>query len=46
MPYDFKKEQKELYQPKKPSIVDVPEMAFIMVDGTGNPNTVFVKKKV
>ena len=37
---DYKKEQKELYQPKTtPSIVDVPEMVFIMVDGKGDPNT-------
>jgi len=35
---DFKKEHKELYQPKSASIVDVPEMIFIMVDGTGDPN--------
>ena len=39
MAYDFKKEQKELYQPKVACIVDVPEMTFIMVDGAGNPNT-------
>jgi hypothetical protein len=40
MPIDFKKEQKELYQPKTtPSIVDVPEMVFIAVDGKGDPNT-------
>lgn len=39
-PFDFKKEYKELYQPKtKPSIVDVPEMLFIAVDGEGDPNT-------
>lgn len=39
-PFDFKKEYKELYQPKtKPSIVDVPEMLFIAVDGYGDPNT-------
>lgn len=39
-PFDFKKEYKELYQPKtKPSIVDVPEMLFIAVDGSGDPNT-------
>lgn len=38
--FDFKKEYKDLYQPKKtPSIVDVPEMLFIMVDGKGDPNT-------
>ncbi|HXN78196.1 MAG TPA: GyrI-like domain-containing protein [Candidatus Dormibacteraeota bacterium] len=31
---------KELYAPsaKEPSIVDVPEMQFLMVDGTGDPN--------
>ena len=38
--FDFKKEYKELYQPKtKPSIVDVPEMLFLAVDGQGDPNT-------
>ena len=40
MAFDFRKEYKDLYQPKTaPSIIDVPEMVFIMVDGTGNPNT-------
>ena len=38
--FDFKKEFKDLYLPKTtPSIVDVPKMRFIMVDGKGNPNT-------
>ncbi len=38
--FDFKKEYKNLYQPKTtPELVDVPEMLFIMVDGKGNPNT-------
>lgn len=37
---DYKKEYKELYQPAtKPSIVDVPEIIFIAVDGNGDPNT-------
>lgn len=37
---DYKKEYKDLYQPKnKPSIIDVPEMVFIAVDGQGDPNT-------
>ncbi len=37
---DYKKEYKELYRPAtKPSIVDVPEMIFIAVDGKGDPNT-------
>lgn len=40
MPIDFKKTEKELYQPKTtPSIIDVPEMTFIAVDGKGDPNT-------
>ena len=37
---DYKKTYKELYQPKtKPSIIEVPEMIFIALDGEGNPNT-------
>ncbi|MCL2108969.1 MAG: GyrI-like domain-containing protein [Oscillospiraceae bacterium] len=40
MPIDYKKTQKEFYQPKTtPSVIDVPQMVFIMVDGAGNPNT-------
>lgn len=36
---DYKKEYKDLYQPAaKPSIIDVPPMIFIAVDGTGDPN--------
>lgn len=37
---DYKKAYKELYRPKtKPSIIEVPEMIFIAIDGEGNPNT-------
>jgi len=37
---DFKKDSKDLYQPSTaPSVVDVPEMTFIAVDGQGDPNT-------
>jgi len=40
LPVDFKKTDKVLYQPSSaPSIIDVPEMTFLMVDGSGNPNT-------
>ena len=40
MPIDLKKERKDLYQPKTtPSIIDVPEMVFIAIDGKGDPNT-------
>ncbi|AIQ48699.1 transcriptional regulator [Paenibacillus sp. FSL R7-0273] len=36
---DFKKADKELYQPKTvPGVVNVPEMTFIQVDGQGDPN--------
>lgn len=43
---DYKKEYKDLYMPKKkPSIIEVPEMIFIMVDGKGNPNTLESYKK-
>lgn len=39
MAFDFKKEYKELYMPKgKPALIEVPEMNFIMVDGSGDPN--------
>ncbi len=37
--FDYKKEYKEFYMPKnKPSIVDVPSMNFIAVEGKGDPN--------
>ena len=40
MAIDFKKTEKDLYQPgTKPSIIEVPEMLFIMIDGHGDPNT-------
>jgi hypothetical protein len=38
---NLKKEMKDLYGPsaKKISIVDVPRMNFLMIDGMGDPNT-------
>ena len=39
MAFDFKKEYRDLYQPKtSPSIVLVPPMRFIAVEGSGDPN--------
>jgi len=37
----LKKENKELYNPssKEASIIDVPEMNYLMIDGEGDPNT-------
>ena len=38
---DYKKELKHLYSPspKKISVVDVPPMNYLMIDGKGDPNT-------
>ena len=37
---DFKKTLRDLYNPpRKPVIIDVPEMQFLMIDGKGDPNT-------
>ena len=39
MIFDFKKEYKELYMPKKkPEIITIPTMNYIAVRGKGNPN--------
>ena len=38
-PLDYKKQARRLYLPSAvPAVVDVPEMQFFMVDGTGDPN--------
>ncbi|WP_410614686.1 GyrI-like domain-containing protein [Amycolatopsis sp. lyj-109] len=41
MPYDLKKDLKQLYAPKNTdwALVDVPEQQFLAIDGRGNPNT-------
>lgn len=37
---DFRRELRGLYaSPRKPTAVEVPELAFLMVDGHGDPNT-------
>lgn len=39
MAFDYKKEYKEFYlPPNKPEIIEVPEMNFVAVNGTGDPN--------
>ena len=39
MAFDYKKEYKELYAPKKgPSVVEAPPMTFVAVRGSGDPN--------
>lgn len=39
--FDIKKERKDLYAPRAGefALIDVPELAFLMVDGHGDPNT-------
>lgn len=37
---DYKKELRHLYHAtKEPVVVDVPPMNFLMIDGSGDPNT-------
>ena len=39
MAFDYKKEYKEFYlPPKKPGIIEIPEMNYVAVCGHGNPN--------
>lgn len=39
MAFDYKKEYKEFYlPPKKPGLIEIPEMNYIAVRGKGNPN--------
>ncbi len=39
MAFDFKKEYKEFYMPKRtPSVVTIPKMNYIAVHGSGDPN--------
>jgi hypothetical protein len=39
MKVDFKRELSWLYRPgRDPALVDVPELAFLMIDGHGDPN--------
>lgn len=41
MKYDVKREHKDLYAPRNTtwSLVDVPELTYLAVDGRGDPNT-------
>ena len=43
---DYKKTYKELYQPKtEASLIEVPMMSYIMVEGQGDPNTASAYKE-
>ena len=44
---DLKKDLKHLYNPsaKEFSIIDVPAMNFLMIDGEGDPNTALAYKE-
>lgn len=39
MPFDYKKECKDIYQPsKKPALIEVPPISYVAVRGKGDPN--------
>ena len=44
--FEWRKELKELYLPKKPMTIEVPEMKFFTIDGSGNPNSAPFKEHV
>ncbi len=35
---DYKKKYKELYQPKEPVLIEVPPIAYAVIEGCGDPN--------
>ena len=39
MPFDYKKEYKDIYQPsKKPALIEMPPINYVAVRGKGDPN--------
>ena len=38
MKYEWRKLEKELYLPKKPTVIEVPTHQFISLSGSGDPN--------
>ena len=39
MKHEYKKHEKDLYQPKSPCLINVPSMKYIALKGEGNPNS-------
>lgn len=40
MKYEWKKNEKNIYLPKEePTLIDIPKMKYLVVDGKGDPNT-------
>lgn len=47
MKYEYKKQEKQLYVPKKkPAIIDVPEQKFFSLHGVGDPNKSGFKQRI
>ena len=45
MKHEWRKSEKSIYLPKtKPELVDIPEFQYIVISGTGNPNSDFFSK--
>ena len=44
---DWRKNEKEIYNPgTKPQVIKIPKQKYIMIDGTGNPNSTEFSEKV
>jgi len=46
MKHEYKKHEKDLYQPKSPCLVQVPAMKYIALKGEGNPNSTAFAHKI
>lgn len=46
MKHEYKKHEKDLYQPKSPSLIHVPAMKYIALKGEGNPNSEAFSHKI
>lgn len=46
MKHEYKKHEKDLYQPKSPCLIHVPAMKYIVLKGEGNPNSEAFSHKI
>ncbi len=46
MKHEYKKHEKDLYQPKSPCLIHVPAMKYIALKGEGNPNSEAFSHKI
>ena len=46
MKHEWRKQEKELYLPKKIEIISIPKQHFLLIEGAGNPNSEAFAKKI